>query len=128
MSPVEKRKIEGERLKEVLEKLGLSYGRAASATKISVSMISDICNGSKALKDYHFLLMYYTLGISDRYIKNGEGEMIVETEKLLYERLIKEQQSRIEELKAHLEDKDNLIQLYKQQKKNTKKTKEVNLE
>lgn len=71
----EKNREEGERLTQIIKKLGLSCNQFSQTIRVSKSLIVQFCNGKRALQNYHFLLITLIHNVSEKFLKEGEEPM-----------------------------------------------------
>ena len=67
-----------ERLCSVINKLGMSQRRFAKELRMSASMINGQVHGNTEIQPQQYLLMEKVFGISEDFLKHGEGNMFTE--------------------------------------------------
>jgi transcriptional regulator with XRE-family HTH domain len=71
-----------ERLKQVRQTLGLTQGKFGERIAISISYLSDMELGKMAVNDRVTRLVAMEFGVSEHWLRTGEGEMYSEAENI----------------------------------------------
>ena len=66
-----------ERIKKIIEELGLKKVDFANRLHISQPFASELCSGAKAPSDRTISDIFREFGVLEAWLRNGEGEMLV---------------------------------------------------
>ena len=67
-----------ERIKKIIEELGLKKVDFANRLHISQPFASELCSGAKAPSDRTISDICWEFGVREAWLRNGEGEMFVQ--------------------------------------------------